>query len=129
MKRFSAKLLFQFRVTIDGDDGKRRYCEERIVSFQATNAKKALIQAKRKGRSAEFNYRNSDGNLVHFEFIGVMELIDIGLECEEDEVWYEIKERLNPLERQDVFIPAESQLRAIRNESEPPNSRGVRRCN
>ncbi len=49
-KRFAAKLLFQFRVMIDGDPGKMRLCEERIINCFAINAREALRIAKRKGK-------------------------------------------------------------------------------
>jgi hypothetical protein len=115
MKRYAAKLLFQFRVVVDGDSGKRRICEERIITLEAKSARKALALAKRKGRMSQFLYKNSDGNPVHFEFIGVMDLLCLGIECDEDEVWYDIVEHLLPLERKQRFIPPESDLNAIRN--------------
>ncbi len=52
MARYSAKLLFQFRVEIAGDSEKRRLCEERIVVFEARSPKAALAIAKRKGRES-----------------------------------------------------------------------------
>ena len=116
MKRYAAKLLFQFRVTVDGDSGKRRLCEERIILLEANSARKALTLAKQNGRQSQHQYKNSDDNAVHFEFIGVMELLCLGLECNKDEVWYELSEHLFPLERKDRFIPPESDLNAIRNE-------------
>jgi hypothetical protein len=114
MKRYAAKLLFQFRVVTDGKCGKRRLCEERIISLKATSALKALNFAKRKGRLGQYQYTNCDGRSVYFEFIGVMDLLCLGLECTEDEVWYDIVKRLLPLERKDKFIPPESELNAIR---------------
>jgi hypothetical protein len=117
MKRYAAKLLFQFRVTIDGESGKRRTCEERIVLFKAVSARKALADAKRRGTTERYHYKNSDGNPVRFEFVGVMELLCLDPECEEDEVWYDIVDRLLPSERRSVLIPPKSDLEAIRNES------------
>ena len=114
-KRFSAKLLFQFRVMVDGDPGKRRLCEERIVLFKALDAKEALRTAKAKGRAAQHNYLNSDNNNVYFDFIGVIDLICLEPQCEADEVWYDIKQYLLPKERKSKFIPKEKDLDAIRN--------------
>lgn len=119
MNRYAAKLLFQFRVTVGGGDAKRRLCEERIIVLRSSSARTALAQVKSRGRAAEHVYRNSDGNRVRFEFIGVMELLSLGPECEDDEVWYELKERLLPLERKEALIPAESYLSAVRSENEP----------
>lgn len=120
MGRYAAKLLFQFRVTTAAGDGKRRTCEERIVLIEASTARKALAQAKRRGKLAQHDYANSEGNAVHFEFVGVLELKGLGVECEDDEVWYDITERLSPMERKAEIIPPDSQLCAIRNESVKP---------
>jgi hypothetical protein len=114
-RRYSAKLLFQFRVMVDGSPGKRRLCEERIVTFKAGNARAALREAKRFGRTAEHSYANSDGNRVHFELIGVVELICLEPMCTKEEVWYEIVERVRPMERRSKPIPPERLLHAIRN--------------
>src|SRR5262245_42290287 len=95
-KRYSAKLLFQFRVLVDGSPGIRRLCEERTITFQANNARAALREAKKRGLAAQHHYKNSDGNPVHFELIGVLELLCLDLSCEPDEVWFEIKERIRP---------------------------------
>jgi hypothetical protein len=110
MLRFAAKLLFQFRVRVDGESGKRRICEERIVVLQAKASKQALAQAKKKGKAAEFHYRNSDGNPVHFEFVGVLDFRHLGIECGADEVWYDIVQRLRPSERKKKLIPPDSFL-------------------
>lgn len=113
--RYSAKLLFQFRVVVDGSSGVRRTCEERIVTFSAKNGPAALREAKRRGRAAQHRYKNNDGNPVHFEFVGVLELLRLDPACEMDEVWYDIKELVRPMERRTSILPAESQLSAIRN--------------
>jgi len=114
-KRFAAKLLFQFRVVIDGDSGKRRLCEERIVLLNATNGKAALREAKNKGRAARYKYKNSDGNPVNFEFVGVLELLCLDPACETDEVWYEIVERVLPMEKKRRLIQPKKKLSAIWN--------------
>jgi len=114
--RYSAKLLFQFRVDLGADTGKRRLCEERIVTFHAGSAKAALAVAKRKGKQAEHDYENDEGNRVYFEFVGLMDLLELGCECDTDEVWYDINERLLPMERRERLIPPEDQLGALRNE-------------
>ena len=117
MNRYAAKLLFQFRVDVGGDSGKRRTCEERIVVVEARSAASALAEVKRKAKVAEHDYENSNSNRVFFEFVGVMDLLELGAECDADEVWYDICKRLLPMERRDVFIPPEAELNAIRNEA------------
>src|SRR6266446_5390104 len=114
LKRYAAKLLFQFRVIVSGDSGKRRLCEERIVLMKTVSGKAALSVAKRKGREGQHSYENSDGNLVRFEFIGVIELRCLDA-CDKDEVWYELVERVLPFERRAKLIKPESALEAIWN--------------
>jgi hypothetical protein len=114
-QRFAAKLLFQFRVMIGNDPGKRRLCEERIVVIEAASAKAALAEAKRIGKKAGHKYKNTDGNDVYFEFVGLLDLMHLGVECEPNEVWYEIREMLTPMERAAKILPKEKELSAIRN--------------
>ncbi|KZC24388.1 hypothetical protein RHOFW104T7_08850 [Rhodanobacter thiooxydans] len=114
-KRFAAKLLFQFRVVVDGDSGVMRTCEERIIVFRASTARKALATAKRRGRAAQHTYENDAGRTVYFEFVGIQDLLHLGLECEEDEVWYNITQRKLPMERAASILPPEGGLNAIRN--------------
>ena len=111
--RFSAKLLFQFRVVVDGDSGTRRLCEERMLVLRARGAKAALAEAKRRGKAGQHTYKNSDGNSVHFEFVGVLDLLELGISCEKDEVWYDIVQRVRPMERKDLVLPPEKELNAI----------------
>lgn len=112
-ERYAAKLLFQFRVVTNRASNKRRTCEERFVLLNATSAKTALIAAKRYGNKEQLKYRNNDGAKVFFEFVGVLDLLHLGSECEQDEVWYEITEHIKPKERRRVLIPAEKKLNAI----------------
>ena len=109
-ERYAAKLLFQFRV---GNDSKMRICEERTILLKTRSAKEALRQAKRKGRGAQHRYRNDEGEKVRFEFVGVMDLLYLGIECEDGEVWYDIRNRLTPMERKEKLIPKEADLNAI----------------
>lgn len=115
LSRYAAKLFFQFRVVVNGDSGIRRLCEERMIVFWAKSARSALAEAKRRGRAAQHRYRNDEGNPVHFEFVGVMDLLELGVECDSDEVWYDIVERVKPMERKAQLLPPEKMLNAIRN--------------
>jgi hypothetical protein len=115
LRRYSAALLFQYRVMVDGSPSKRRWCEKRIIHFRASDAHAALTHAKRRGKDAEHHYRNNQGNQVFFEFIGVRDLIGCDPACEPDEVWYQTVEMVQPMERRKQLIPPESQLCAIRN--------------
>lgn len=117
-KRYAAKLLFQFRVVVECESGDFRTVEELIVLIKSDCAKSALDKVKRRAKRKEYSYVNNDGNTVFYEFIGVMDLIHLGLECEKDEVWYEIKTKRNPMERKNKLIPEEYDLSAIKLETE-----------
>ena len=93
-----------------------RTCEERIVLIRSATARKALAEAKRRGKAATNRYENSDGNPVHFEFVGVLDLLHLGPECEKDEVWYNIVQRKLPMERAVNILPKEADLSALRDE-------------
>lgn len=45
-----------------------------------------------------------------------LDLCHLGAECQPNEVWYAIGERLRPMERRGVLVPRPAQLSAIRNE-------------
>lgn len=114
MKRFAAKLLLQFRVVVDGKSNKLRTVEERIAITKADSAASALRNVKREARKSQTKYVNDEGNMVYIEFVGVMDFIELGIECEKNEVWYEIKTLLQPMERKRRFIPKEANLPAIK---------------
>ena len=125
-KRYAAKLLFQFKLSCAAWQNKRRLCEERIILVRAASAREALKLVRNRGTTSNYSYQNSDGNQVQFEFIGVLDLLELGNECETDEVWYEIKERLLPMERKSAILPAQRDLCAIRNERKTAAARLVK---
>lgn len=112
-QRYSAMLLFQFRVVAGGRSNIMRTCEKRLIVFPADSAKAALAWAKRRGKESEHSYRNGNGNPVHFEFVGVLDLVHLGMECESDEVWYDIVGLKSPKERAKKLLPREQDLNAI----------------
>ena len=121
MKRYSAMLLFQYRADLGyGKSNIMRTCEERLIVLLARSAKSALTKAKAHGNKAEFKGENEDGYPLYFEFVGVTDLLEIGVECETDEVWYDISTRKQPMERKEKLIPQESELNAIRMEQKQP---------
>lgn len=110
-RSYAAKLLFQFRVVMeDGGSNQRRLTEERIIVLEADQPRQALAAAKRHGRAGEHNYPNDHGDDVRFEFVGVLDMRRLGPEYEPNEVWYEIRRRVNPMERRDDLVPADATL-------------------
>src|SRR5439155_5040755 len=109
--RYAARLLFQFRVMVNGDPGVRRLCEDRIILVRAPGARSAL--AKAHGKAAQYHYRNSSVSRVFFEFVGVTDLLRLGVECGADEVWYDIVQKFKPMERRRELIPPSERLNAI----------------
>ena len=114
--RYAAKLLFQFRVKTPQGSSVRRICEERIVLIQASSASEAITGAEAVGRRNVMRYENSDGNTVFFEFVGILELLRLGVECDAEEVWYDIVERVRPMERRSDLLPPVQELHAVREE-------------
>ncbi len=121
MNQYSAKLLFQWRPVRNGSSRKRRVCEVRIVTYQATSAESALERAKKIGSGEQYTEMKADGE-VAFEFVGLMELKDLSTGFSEGEVWSELMEMVEPMERQNQLIPDESELDAMRKFA--PSKRG-----
>ncbi len=125
MRRYAAKLLFQYRVVKNGVSNRRRVCEERIVNCSAANARTALDKVKRTARSCEHSYENSAGGRVHVEFVGVLQLIHLFVP-ENAEVWHELVDRITPMERKAELVPPTSALNAVhweRNSKQPIGDR------
>ena len=108
--RYAAKLLFQFRVMIGEDPGARRLCEERIIVFEAPSVEVAIQTARMRGRATEFDYENDDGYQVYFELIGIRDMVFLGVECEDDEVWYDIFEKVRPMENASTLTMSDERL-------------------
>jgi Domain of unknown function (DUF4288) len=113
---YTATLLFEHWIAVDGQPGIRRTCEERLILLQARSARLALREAKAQARASQWRSRNSYGSPWHFRFVGVLDLVHLGMECEPNEVWYGIKELVRPMERRRALVPPEHKLSAIRNE-------------
>jgi hypothetical protein len=112
--RYAALLLFQSRLEKDGRSNRRRLCEERVFLFPAAGAWRALQTAKRRGRQLEHcSGKNYRGEIIHYEFVGVLELRRLDEGLEPDEVWYEFCELLDPMERRERLLPDEAGLRSM----------------
>lgn len=111
-KRYAALFLFQFRTIKNGIQNKKRVCEERIILFESESAKKALGKAKERGKNEEFSYLDN-GAEIFFEFVGIMEFVELGASLEEDEVWYRLVEKNEPMEKRNKIIPKEGDLNAF----------------
>ena len=110
MARFAAKLLFRFRPPNGGKKSSRFLCEERIVTFIAPSATKALSRAKRLARQGAHSFQVVGGGRAHFEPVGVIELMELGVETGPGEVWWDIYVR-KVSGRRTKLVPAERSLR------------------
>src|SRR5438552_9707478 len=90
MRRFAAKLLFQFRPSRRSERSDMALCEERIVTFDAPSSRAALAKAKQIARRASHSFRVVGGGRVNFEPVGIMELMELGVETEPGEVWWDL---------------------------------------
>jgi hypothetical protein len=111
--KYSAKLLFQFRVEKNKVSNKKRLCEEKIIMVNANNAIEAYNKISRSGKSLQHNYKNSIGENVYYELVGIIEILKIDESFDENEVWYEHKRMLLPKERKNKIIPNKRQLSAF----------------
>jgi hypothetical protein len=106
MARYAAKLLFDWNP--DPRTGSRltRLTEERIVVFAAGSATRAVAKAKRLGRGAELRYESGH----QLRFVGILQLMELGMECAAGEVWWEFRRRRRAKERARALLPHEKAL-------------------
>src|SRR3989442_15799941 len=109
MPRFAARLLLRLSPPIGARKSSRFLCEERIVTFSAPSATRALTKAKRLARKGAHSYRVVTGGRVHFEPVGVMELMELGVETGPREGWWDIYLRKLSW-RRSKLVPAERNL-------------------
>ena len=110
---FAAKLLFQYRVVRGGKSNRKRVCEERIVLLKGRDPLEASRRARATGRGEEFRHQ-IDGGAVFFEFVGILDLVELERARETNEVWSRLHERLLPFERRRQLVPPERALTAVR---------------
>jgi hypothetical protein len=84
---------------IKGKPGKFRRCEVRTVVFDNVEyvdeaVDKVFSYVKGKNRT----FINTAGNKVYFEFVGVLDYIKMGGECDDSEVWYDYVTMKEPME-------------------------------
>jgi len=112
MNRYAAKLLFQWNAMPGGRASSRRVCEERIVNFRAASPRSALAKAKSIGKAG--NFRSGD---IRFQFVGIIQLMELGVESGPGETWWELSYRSRPLERKGKILPREKDLWVFANGS------------
>ena|SRR5438093_597602 len=122
MRRFAAKLLFQFRPSRRSERSDTALCEERIVTFGAASSRAALAKAKQIARRATHSFRVVGGGRVNFEPVGIMELMELGVEAEPGEVWWDLYRRKLSTQRRSSLVPPERSLRILDRKSTRLNS-------
>jgi len=110
MKRYSVTLLFQFRFHEETRKIKKRLCESRIIIVRAKNAFFALKKAKKYAKQAEYTAANYAGDDYSCEFIGITDMLHLGIECREEEVWYAMMWKIEPMERKEKLILSDEEL-------------------
>jgi Domain of unknown function (DUF4288) len=122
LERYAARLLFQYRFLVGAQRRTKRLCEERIIVIKAPSALAALQVVNSYGRKGQFTVRTPPASPFRYEFVGVRELLHLGLETESIEMWYEIRTLLSPSERRSKLIPKPSALQAVRYERARSNN-------
>jgi hypothetical protein len=74
--------------------------------FAARSARAAVERAKRLGRQGDLRY----GGGLRLRFVGILQLMELGFECAEGEVWWEFRRRRRAKERGRALVPAEKAL-------------------
>lgn len=87
MKRYATKLLFEWTPDSAAKKPRRRFCEERIVVFEARSAASAVKRAATLGRNAETKF--DSGHRIRYR--GIVQCMELGPETEKGEVWWEFR--------------------------------------
>jgi len=90
-----------------------RRCEEKTLIFTIKNSEDIISLSIESAKKLEFNYINNCNKKVFFEYIGILDICHLGIEIEDNEVWYNIKTMLTPMERKDKILPNINQLKRI----------------
>jgi hypothetical protein len=113
MRHFAAKLLFQFRPSRRSNRSVMALCEEQIVTFSAASPRAALGKAKQIARRASHSYPVVGGGRVHFVLVGILDLMELGVETVPGEVWWDLYHRKLPRQRRAKLVPPERRLRVF----------------
>jgi len=109
MRKFAVFLLFQFKTEKNNIINKKRICEERIYNIECETSNIAYKEAKKIGKKEEFSYIE-DKQKVNFEFIGIIDLVELSTLDDNNIVWSRFVEKLTPMERKDKIIPTKDNL-------------------
>jgi hypothetical protein len=117
MARYAAKLLLDWNPDPITGGRVMRLSEERIVVFPARSARAALVKAKRLGREAELRYDSGH----RLRFVGILQLMELGVACGEEEVWWELRRRRRTKERaKALLLPSGISWRSVISPPSPP---------
>jgi len=106
MARYAAKLLFEWYPDPITGNRLMRLSEERIVVFPARSPRASVERARRLGKQAELRYDSGH----RLRFVGILQLMELGVECAPGEVWWEFRRRRRARERARTLVPAEKTL-------------------
>ena len=81
-----------------------RYYKENYAA-DYLRSESALAKAKSIGKQGSFR---SGG--IRFQFVGILQLMELGVESGPGEVWWELSYRRRPLERREEILPREKEL-------------------
>ncbi|MBP3694749.1 MAG: hypothetical protein J6J31_10005 [Thermoguttaceae bacterium] len=112
-KCLALKLLFQFRIPIDGNDGTFRRCEERYImlEIQENETVDQLIDRfYASAKKENFSYKNINGDSVFLEFVGVLDYILWDYDPQ-NEFWYDYTTRKLPMERKKELTLSKTELK------------------
>lgn len=86
--RYAIMLLFSYRI------GKRTSSpvtrEIRILHYQKYTRDNAIKKAESTGQSSEHDFVNDQGQKVYYRFDRIVDVLELGIETDENEVWYDV---------------------------------------
>jgi hypothetical protein len=74
--------------------------------FPARSPRASVERAKRLGKQAELRYDSGH----RLRFVGILQLMELGVECAPGEVWWEFRRRRRAKERARTLVPVEKTL-------------------
>ena len=109
--QLALKLLFQFRVEINGSSGVFRKCEERyIVIENVENVVDTINNFYKTRKEWNHSFISTRGHKVYYEFIGVMDYILWGCEQSKGEFWYDYTIKKLPMENKSKLTMSKAEL-------------------
>lgn len=108
-RRYSAMLIFQYERR---STHAQSMCltESRMITFNAADGREAIAYANNYGLKNERWFKDDDGERLRFRFLGISDALELGLEADDCEVWYDVNMRKSYRGRFEKIFISQSEL-------------------